>query len=43
MESYDAEIIVELNSETSEDIDSNCERIVGWIENWKRDNGQTSM
>jgi broad-specificity NMP kinase len=36
-ESYAEEIIVELRSETVEDMESNVSRIVQWIENWKRD------
>ena len=37
-ESYDEEIVVELQSNEAEDIESNVERIVLWIENWKKDN-----
>ncbi len=35
--SYATEIVVELTSETTEDLESNVDRIVGWIKNWKRD------
>ncbi|KAG9001860.1 factor activating pos9, partial [Tulasnella sp. 427] len=38
-ESYAEEIVVELKSETTEDMESNVERIVSWIENWRRDRG----
>lgn len=40
-ESYDEEIVVELSSESVEDIDSNVERIVQWINSWKRSNQRT--
>lgn len=35
-ESYDGEIVVELQSNEAEDIESNVERIMIWIENWKK-------
>lgn len=34
---YDEEMVVELQSNDPDDIDSNVERIETWIENWKRD------
>ncbi len=37
-ESYDKEIVVELQSNEAEDVESNVERIVIWIENWKKSN-----
>lgn len=37
-DSYDEEIIVELASNTSEEMDSNIERIEGWVKQWKVDN-----
>ena len=33
-ESYDAEIVVELQSNEAEDIDSNVKRIEKWIDGW---------
>ncbi|KAK4899179.1 factor activating pos9 [Elasticomyces elasticus] len=36
-EAYDENIVVELKSESTEDIDSNVERIEQWITNWKKD------
>ncbi|KAM3071991.1 factor activating pos9 [Clarireedia jacksonii] len=36
-ESYDEEIVVELRSDTSEEMESNVERIEGWIKQWKKD------
>jgi adenylate kinase len=35
--SYPAEIIVELPSQTTEDLESNVTRIISWIEAWKND------
>lgn len=37
-ESYKEEIVVELKSESTEDVDANLERIEEWIQNWKKDN-----
>ncbi|KAI9661655.1 MAG: factor activating pos9 [Bathelium mastoideum] len=39
-EAYDTEILVELQSDTADDIDSNIERIETWIKNWKRDQAE---
>lgn len=36
-ESYDPEIVIELTSNTIEEMDSNIERIVQWKENWEKD------
>jgi adenylate kinase len=35
-ESYDEEIVVELNSEKDDDVEANCARISQWVENWKQ-------
>ncbi|KAI9881369.1 MAG: factor activating pos9 [Pleopsidium flavum] len=37
-ESYDAEIVVELRSDGTEDIENNVGRIETWIKNWEQDN-----
>lgn len=37
-ESYDDEIVVELQSNDADDIESNVERIMIWIEDWKKSN-----
>jgi adenylate kinase len=37
-DSYDEEIVVELTSNTSEDMESNVERIGGWVKQWRKDN-----
>lgn len=37
--SYAAEIVVELNSESTEDLEANVARIVEWIKAWRRDRG----
>ena len=39
-DSYDPEIVVELQSNESEDIESNVERIETWIKNWEQNNAQ---
>jgi adenylate kinase len=36
-DSYAPEIVVELKSESTEDLESNVARIVGWIHAWKKD------
>ena len=41
-EAYDQEIVVELQSDTAEDIDSNIERIATWIKNWKQDHANAN-
>lgn len=37
-ESYDEEIVVELQSNTPEEMETNIERIEGWLKQWKEDN-----
>ncbi|RAL60158.1 hypothetical protein DID88_000783 [Monilinia fructigena] len=36
-ESYDEEIVVELRSDTSDEVESNVERIGVWFKQWKKD------
>lgn len=36
-EGFDGEIVVELRSDSTQDLEGNVERIVAWIENWKKD------
>lgn len=36
--SYDEEIIVELQSNSSEDVESNVERIEAWYKQWMENN-----
>jgi len=38
-ESYAEDIIVELRSEKTEDLESNVARVVQWIRNWRRERG----
>ncbi|KAK7463731.1 factor activating pos9 [Stygiomarasmius scandens] len=38
--SYPPEIVVELKSESTEDMEANVARIVEWINAWRRDHGQ---
>jgi len=37
-DSYDEEIVIELMSNTSEDMESNVERIEAWIAQWNTNN-----
>jgi adenylate kinase len=37
-ESYDEEIVVELTSNTSDEMDSNIERIETWVKHWRENN-----
>lgn len=39
-EAFDEEIVVELQSNSLEDIDANVERIQTWIEQWKENNAE---
>ena len=41
-ESYDAEIVVELQSTEADDIEENVERIGSWIKDWKLNKIQAS-
>jgi adenylate kinase len=41
-ESYKEEIVVELRSESTEDVDGNLERVEGWVEMWRKDRGGES-
>lgn len=37
-DSYDEEIVVELRSDSTEELESNVERVRGWLTQWKEDN-----
>ena len=37
--SYAQEIVIELKSETTEDLESNVESLVQWVKAWRRDHG----
>ena len=39
--SYPAEIIVELTSESPDELDSNVDRMVQWVKNWRIQRGLT--
>lgn len=41
-EAFDAEIVVELTSNTSDEMEGNVERIDAWIKQWKMDNNNDS-
>jgi adenylate kinase len=37
-DSYDENIVVELTSNTTDEMDSNVDRVEAWIKQWKKDN-----
>lgn len=37
-DSYSEEIIIELTSDSTDDLESNVERMEKWIANWKKEN-----
>lgn len=39
--SYPQEIVVELRSESTEDLEANVGRLVEWIDLWRKDHGTT--
>jgi adenylate kinase len=39
-DAFDAEQVVELKSESTEDLDENMDRIEEWIKRWKKDHGK---
>ena len=41
-EAFDGEMVIELTSETVEDVEENCERILQWIQTW-RENQRKKM
>jgi adenylate kinase len=41
-DAYDNEIVVELTSNTPDEMDSNIERIEAWVKQWKEDNNANS-
>ena len=42
-DSYDEEIVVELTSNSTEEMDSNVERIETWLEQWKKNNTENAQ
>lgn len=36
-ESYEEEIVVELTSNTADEMDANVERVEAWVAQWKKD------
>jgi broad-specificity NMP kinase len=40
-ESYDEEIVVELRSDTAEELDANVDRIEAWIKQWGIERGKS--
>jgi adenylate kinase len=41
-EAFDTEIVIELTSNSSEEMESNVERIEAWVKQWKKDNKSES-
>jgi len=41
-DAYDEEIIVELTSNSTEEMESNVQRIEAWIVQWKKDNAESA-
>lgn len=41
-DSYDEEIVVELTSNTSDEMESNVDRIEAWLKQWRLDNTSTT-
>jgi adenylate kinase len=40
-DSFDEQIVIELTSNTSDEMESNIDRIVAWAEQWKQDNASS--
>lgn len=38
MDSYDDEIVIELTSNTSDEMETNVERVEAWVNQWRSDN-----
>ena len=41
--SYADELVVELQSDTPEEMDNNVDRMVQWVENWRQQKGLTDQ
>jgi adenylate kinase len=41
-ESYDEEIVVELTSNTADEMDANVERVEAWLGQWRKDHAGDS-
>ncbi|KAJ4311556.1 factor activating pos9 [Neodidymelliopsis sp. IMI 364377] len=39
-EAYKEEIVVELRSDSADDVEGNLERVEQWVENWRKDRGE---
>lgn len=39
-EAFDEEIVIELTSNTSDEMESNVDRVEAWVKQWKLDNQQ---
>lgn len=41
-EAYKEEIVVELRSDSADDVDGNLERVEQWVETWKKDRSDSA-
>lgn len=41
LDAYDEEIVIELRSDTTEEMESNLDRIEAWVKQWKQDNASS--
>lgn len=42
-DAFDVEMVIELQSNTLEDTESNASRIEAWVEQWKQQNGRAAV
>lgn len=42
-DSYDEEIVIELTSNNTDDMEGNVDRIEAWVKQWKQDNAAPSQ
>lgn len=40
-DSYDEEIVIELTSNSSDEMDTNVDRVEAWVKQWKLDNSSS--
>lgn len=40
-DAFDEQIVIELRSDTTEEMDSNVDRIEAWVKQWKQDNASS--
>ena len=42
-DSYDEEIVVELTSNNTDEMESNVERLESWVKQWKKDHAEDAQ